>query len=110
VDRVTGARLLGVAAPVYCLAAVAVLAGSAATRAALDWRARRNGRRPATGFVPLAVRRRVKRWKHARTWRRIEVFTFNCAPVPTWCRIRRWNDAAHIWRRHPERPRKETRR
>ncbi len=58
-------------------------------------------------LIPMRVRRHWKRRRHARVWRKIEVFAFNCAPVPTWCRVRAWNDAAHIWDRHPERPRRK---
>ncbi|MGW4731771.1 hypothetical protein ACWEQC_21855 [Streptomyces shenzhenensis] len=60
-------------------------------------------------LVPMGVRRRWKRWRHAHEWRDIEVFAFNFAPAPTWCRIRDWNDAARIWARHPERLRRNNR-
>ncbi|MER7477352.1 hypothetical protein ABTX60_06815 [Streptomyces sp. NPDC126510] len=57
----------------------------------------------------MRVRRRLKRRRHARTWRRMEVFAFNYAPRPTWHRIRQWNAVARIWARHPEHPRRNPR-
>ncbi|KUN37740.1 hypothetical protein AQJ30_15770 [Streptomyces longwoodensis] len=60
-------------------------------------------------LIPPCVRRRLKRRRHARTWRAMEVFTFNHAPAPTWNRIRTWNDAARIWKRRPEHPHKDSR-
>ncbi|MGW4007896.1 hypothetical protein [Streptomyces sp. NPDC004763] len=62
-----------------------------------------------TRLVPHRIRRRLKRWRHARQWRSLEVYAFNLAPVPVWCRIRAWNDAARIWRRRPERGTTHTR-
>ncbi|MGW3971147.1 hypothetical protein ACWEFD_17845 [Streptomyces ardesiacus] len=56
-------------------------------------------------LLPTLARRHLKRWRFARTWRRNEAFLFQCAPAPTWSRVRRINDAAHVWRRFPERPR-----
>lgn len=56
-------------------------------------------------LVPQAIRRRLKRRRFARTWRKMEAFTYQCAPVPTWSRIRRLNDVAHVWERNPEGPR-----
>ncbi|MEH0579032.1 hypothetical protein QBA54_32185 [Streptomyces sp. B21-108] len=60
-------------------------------------------------LIPLRVRRHFKRRQHARVWRRIEYFAFECAHPVTWCRIRTWNNAARIWDCHPERPRKDPR-
>lgn len=57
-------------------------------------------------LLPHGIRRRLKRRRFARTWRKIEAFTYQCAPVPTWSRVRRLNDVAHVWERHPERPRR----
>lgn len=56
-------------------------------------------------LIPLALRRRLKRRRFARTWRKIEAFTYQCAPVPTWSRVRRLNNVAHVWERHPDGPR-----
>ncbi len=56
-------------------------------------------------LIPHALRRRLKRRRFARTWRKIEAFTYQCAPVPTWSRVRRLNNVAHIWERHPDGPR-----
>ncbi|MGX1513983.1 hypothetical protein [Streptomyces collinus] len=49
------------------------------------------------------IRRRLKRRRFARTWRKMEAFAFQCAPIPTWSRVRRMNDLAGVWLRHPER-------
>ncbi|MET7809821.1 hypothetical protein ABZT26_03040 [Streptomyces sp. NPDC005395] len=62
-----------------------------------------------TRLLPDRLRRHLKRWRHARQWRDLEAYAFNLAPVPVWSRIRTLNDAARIWRRHPEHPRKEPR-
>lgn len=60
-----------------------------------------------TRFVPHAVRRRWKRRQHARRWRSLEVYAFQFAPALLWCHVRALNNAARIWRRHPEQPRKD---
>lgn len=56
-------------------------------------------------LLPAPIRRRLKRRRFARTWRHMEAFTYQCAPYPTWQRIRRLNDLARVWQRRPERPR-----
>lgn len=58
-------------------------------------------------LLPLSVRRRLKRRQFARQWRKIEAFALECAPAPTWSRIRRLNNIAHVWERHPEKPQQE---
>lgn len=59
----------------------------------------------AVHLLPHSTRRRLKRRRFARTWRKNEAFAYQCAPVPTWSRIRRLNDVARVWERHPEAPR-----
>jgi hypothetical protein len=54
-------------------------------------------------LIPRTLRRRLKRRRFARTWRKMEAFTYQCAPTPTWSRVRRLNDVAHVWERRPER-------
>ncbi|MBP5930439.1 hypothetical protein [Streptomyces scabiei] len=54
-------------------------------------------------FLPHRLRRSLKRRRFAREWRACEVFTFQCAPVPTWSRVRRMNDLSGVWLRRPER-------
>lgn len=54
-------------------------------------------------LLPHGLRRRLKRWRFAREWRGCEAFTFQCAPVPTWSRVRRMNDLSGVWLRRPER-------
>lgn len=54
-------------------------------------------------LLPHGVRRRLKRWRFARQWRKVEAFAYQCAPVPTWSRIRRMNDVSGVWLRRPER-------
>lgn len=56
-------------------------------------------------LLPTRIRRRLKRRRFARTWRKIEAFTYQCAPVPTWSRVRRLNAVAHVWERNPDRGR-----
>lgn len=56
-------------------------------------------------LLPQSLRRRLKRRRFARQWRKIEAFAYQCAPVPTWSRVRRLNDVAHVWERNPDRGR-----
>ncbi|CAL9432454.1 hypothetical protein SUDANB21_02079 [Streptomyces sp. enrichment culture] len=60
-------------------------------------------------LVSAAVRRQTKRNRHAREQRALEAFAFQHAPASYWQRIAALNAAARIWRRRPERPRKDNR-
>lgn len=53
-------------------------------------------------LLPHSARHRLKRWRFARQWRKAEAFAYQCAPVPTWSRVRRMNDLSGVWLRHPE--------
>lgn len=53
-------------------------------------------------LLPHALKVRVKRWRWARQQRNIEASAYQCAPAPTWSRIRRMNDIAGVWHRRPE--------
>ncbi|WP_328638427.1 hypothetical protein [Streptomyces canus] len=56
-------------------------------------------------FLPYGIRRRLMRRRFAREWRNTEAAAFTCQAIPAWSRIRRLNDVAHVWERHPDGPR-----